>query len=99
MTRAPWREKVPFAGIQIIGARIAGKVDLENTKLIRPIKSLDSRIEGPIKLTHARTDRSISLDGSLLKEDFDAGSLDGESDLSLANGFQPRQDMILCYGK
>lgn len=35
LTRSPWREAIPFAGIQIKGARIVGEVDLESAKLIR----------------------------------------------------------------
>src|SRR5256885_16682516 len=32
LTRARWREAVPFAGVRIAGARIVGNVDLENAK-------------------------------------------------------------------
>lgn len=39
LTRAPWREAVPFVGIQITGARIKGNIHLENAKLIRPTTS------------------------------------------------------------
>ena len=83
LTRAPWRESVPFAGVQINGARIVGDVDLENAKLIRPIEIVYSRIEGAINLTHARTDSLILLASSLMIGDFAAASLHFESDLSL----------------
>jgi hypothetical protein len=63
LTRAPWREQVPFEGIQITGARIVGKIDLENEKLIRAIEIVGSRIEGAITLSHAHTDSLILLDG------------------------------------
>lgn len=43
LTRAPWRDAVPFAGVRIKGARILGDVDLENAKLSRPIEIFDSR--------------------------------------------------------
>jgi hypothetical protein len=86
LTRAPWREAVPIAGVRIKGARIAGDVDFENAKLIRPIAILGSRIEGAIKLSYTRTDSLISLDGSLMVGDFAAKGFHAESDLSLANG-------------
>ena len=76
----------PFAGIQIIGARIVGNVDLENAKLIRSISILSSRIEGEINLVRARTDSLIWLDGSLMNGRFDAFGLHSESDLWLLNG-------------
>ncbi len=59
LTRAPWREAVPFAGVQITGARIQGDIKLENAKLIRSIEISDSRIEGAINLRHAQTDSLI----------------------------------------
>ena len=27
LTKAPWREATPFAGVRIVGARIAGDID------------------------------------------------------------------------
>ncbi len=86
LTRAPWREQVASAGVRITGARIVDNIDLANTKLIRPIEIVASRIEGTINLRHARTDSLILLDGSLMVSIFDAESLHSESDLSLVNG-------------
>jgi hypothetical protein len=86
LTRAPWRDAIPFAGIQIKGARIVGDVDLENAKLIRSISILASRIEGAINLIRARTDSLIWLEGSLMNGSFDASGLHSESDLLLHNG-------------
>jgi hypothetical protein len=86
LTRPPWREAIPFAGIQIKGARIVGDIDLENAKLIRSISILASRIENRINLVRARTDSLIWLEGSLMKDVFDAPSLHSESDLWLRNG-------------
>jgi hypothetical protein len=83
LTRAPWREAVPFAGVRIIGAQIAGDVDLENAKLIRPIEIVGSQVEGAIKLSHARTDSLIMFDGSLMVGDFAADGLHDEIDLYL----------------
>ncbi len=81
LTRSPRREQVPFEGVQITGARIAGKIDLENAKLIRAIEITDSRIEGAINLQHAHTDSLIRLDGSRMDNDFAADGLHAESDL------------------
>jgi hypothetical protein len=86
LTRAPWREAVPFEGVQITGARIVGNVDLENAKLIRPFQSAGNRLEGAIKLSHARTDSAIVLDGSLIAGAVAADGLHAESDLFLRNG-------------
>jgi hypothetical protein len=85
LTRAPWRDAVPFAGIRIAGARIVGDVDLDNAKLIRPVEITSSRIEGAIALDHARTDSLISLAGSLTKGNFVADRLKSGSDVFLGN--------------
>jgi len=83
LTRAPWREAVPFAGVPIVGARVVGDVDLANAKLIRPIAIVYSRIEGEINLLHARTDSVILLADSLMVGDFAANGLHLEGDLLL----------------
>jgi uncharacterized protein YjbI with pentapeptide repeats len=79
----PQQEKVPFAGVQIAGARIVGDVKLEDTKFIRPIKICNSRIEGEFNLDHAQTDSLISLNGSLMIRNFLAEGLVAERDLFL----------------
>jgi hypothetical protein len=99
LTRAPWRDAVPFAGVRITGARIARDVDLANAKLVRPIAIVDSRIEGAIKLSHGRTDGSIMLDGSLMKGDFDADGLHAESDLSMTDGAAFKSEVNLSGAK
>ncbi|MGH6836211.1 MAG: pentapeptide repeat-containing protein [Methylocella sp.] len=86
LTRAPWREAVPFEGVRVTGARITGDVDLGDAKLIRPIELIGSRIEDEITLDHAHTDSVISLDGSRMCCDINAAGLFAERDLSLANG-------------
>jgi uncharacterized protein YjbI with pentapeptide repeats len=86
LTRAPWRDAVPFEGVRIKGARIAGDVDLENAKLIRPIEIFGSRIEGAINLRRARTDSLVWLDGSLMIGTFAADGLHAESKLFLRHG-------------
>jgi hypothetical protein len=86
LTRAPWWEAVPRAGVRVKGARIAGDIDLANAKLIRPIEIFGSRIEDAIDLSLARTDSLIWLEGSLMVGTFDAEGLHSESYLLLRNG-------------
>ena len=86
LTRAPWRELVPVAGVQIAGARIAGDVDLANTTLVRAIILSGSRIEGWFNLNRAHTDSLISLTGSLMAGGFFAHGLHAGSDLALGDG-------------
>ncbi|MCI0601079.1 MAG: hypothetical protein L0Y50_10410 [Beijerinckiaceae bacterium] len=86
LTRKPWQELVPFKGVRITGARIAGDVDLENARLVRLAHISGSRIDGAIKLSHARTDSLILLAGSLMKGPFTADSLRAEGELFLTDG-------------
>ena len=99
LTRSPWREAIPFGGIQIKGARIIGEIDLENAKLTRSIAIFASRIEGAINLIRARTDSLIWLEGSLMNGVFDASSLHSESDLLLRNGSVFRSEVNLNSAK
>jgi hypothetical protein len=99
LTRAPWREAIPFGGIQVIGARIVDDIDLENAKLIRALSVLNSRIEGGINLVRARTDSLIDLEGSLMKGRFEAVGLHSESDLLLSNGTVFKGEVLLAGAK
>src|SRR5262245_27790272 len=99
LTRPPWREAIPLAGIQIKGARTVGELDLENTKLIRSLSILSSRIEDKINLIHARTDSLIWLEGSLMNGIFDAPGLRSESDLWLRGGSVFKKDVNLSGAK
>ncbi len=99
LTRAPWRDAVPYEGVRIGGARIVGDVDLENAKLIRPLVIVASRIEGAINLRRARTDSLISLTGSLMGGDFIAYGLHAESDLYLRNGVAFKRSVGLTGAK
>ena len=96
LTRSPWREAIPSAGVQVKGARIVGDFDLESAKLIRALSVLNSRIEGGINLVRARTDSLIWLDGSLMNGVFDASSLRSESDLWLRNGTVFKSEVLLA---
>ena len=90
---------MPFAGVQISGAWIVGDVDLENAKLIRPIEIINSRVEGAINLSRARTDSLIMFAGSLLTNTFDAVGMQSESDLYLRHGILIKRDMALDGAK
>ena len=99
LTRSPWREAIPSAGVQVKGARIVGDFDLESAKLIRALSVLNSRIEGGINLVRARTDSLIWLEGSLMNGVFDASSLRSESDLWLRNGTVFKSEVLLAGAK
>jgi uncharacterized protein YjbI with pentapeptide repeats len=95
LTRAPWRDAVPFAGVQIIGVRIVGNVDLANAKLIRPVRIVYSRIGGEINLLQARTESPIALIGSLMVGALCGDGLHVESDLFLRYGAIFKSDVRL----
>jgi hypothetical protein len=63
LTHAPWRDEMPFSGVNIIGARILGNIDLENAKINRALLITQSRIENNISLFAARTDTRSSSNG------------------------------------
>jgi hypothetical protein len=86
LTRAPWREAVPFSGVQISGAMITGNLDLENALIVRAIKLADSRLEGDIVLRRAQTDSVLGLQQTFVKGDVEADS------------FQSKSDVLLRYG-
>jgi uncharacterized protein YjbI with pentapeptide repeats len=99
LTQAPWRDAVPFVGIQITGARIVEDVDLEDAKLIRPIWINGSRVEGKFNFRHAQTDSEIAIQGSLVTEDVLADGLHSESDLDLRYGAIFRSEVRLTGAK
>ena len=95
LTKAPWRESTPFAGVRVKGARIVNNLrdpqdlDLENTKLIRSLEINGSRIEATINLAHVHADSFLSFNSSVISNGFEAEGLGSSSDLSL------RDDVIL----
>ena len=99
LTRPPWREAIPFGGIQIVGARIVDNLALENAKLIRAISIVKSRIEGEINLTRARTDSLIRLEGSLMEGRLLATGLHSDTDLLLLNGSVFKNEVALNGAK
>jgi uncharacterized protein YjbI with pentapeptide repeats len=99
LTRLPWRESIPFEGIQIKGARIVEGMDLEHANLDRSLSILASRIEGNINLSHAQTERLIWLEGSLMNGRFDANSLRSKTDLFLREGSVFKDEVTLTNAK
>jgi hypothetical protein len=85
LTKVPWRESVPAAGVRIKGAWIVGIIDLANAKLIRPIEIVESRLDDKLSLRRAKTDSLITLRNSLMVGQFDAPGLRSESGVDLFN--------------
>lgn len=83
LTRASWREQVPFAGVTIIGARIVGDIDLNNATLNRMLLIELCRIENGVNLAAARTDSGIGFIGSRVAGIFNAGLLQSELSVNL----------------
>jgi hypothetical protein len=90
LVRAPWRDAIPYPGVQIDGALIDGNLDLENTRLTREAWLFNSRIEGGILLRRARSDSVIGLVGMFVAGDVTADGLQSTSDVLMtdSSGFQ-----------
>jgi hypothetical protein len=78
LTKVPWRTQVPFAGVQIIGARIVGDINLQNARLDRQLYIDRSRIENDIKLKAVRADSNIVIVGSRVTGAVSADYFHGE---------------------
>jgi len=63
LTKAPWREAMPVAGVRVGNARIEGDVNLENATVVRAIKIWSSWIGGEVNLMRARTESLIHITG------------------------------------
>lgn len=81
LTREPWRSQIPAAGVNIMGARIADPIDLENATLNRVLSVTRSRIEDAINLNRTRTDSIISLDQSRVGGSFSVNEFRSDSSL------------------
>jgi hypothetical protein len=83
LTRAPFHDQVPFAGVNIIGARVDGDINLRNAKLIRSVSIEQSRIQNNINLDAVRTDSTIAFIASRIAGEFSAKHLRAEHTLIL----------------
>jgi hypothetical protein len=97
LTRAPWQQQVSFAGVNIVGARIEGYIDLQHAKLERPLFIGQCRVENNINLDGARTSNLIGFVSSRVRGNFNANQLHGEK-LDLQNS-QFKQDVGLSGAK
>jgi hypothetical protein len=75
LVHAPWRAQVQTAGVNIIGAKIVGDINLRYTTLNRALILDKCRIESNVDLTGARTDSVVYITGSRLVGIFDAAEL------------------------
>jgi uncharacterized protein YjbI with pentapeptide repeats len=98
LTREPWHSQIPLAGVNIVGARIEGNIDLINAGLNRLLSITRSRIERDVNLNRARTDSLIVLDGSRVAGDVWADQLRSESSLWLRSAILKRRTW-LAYGE
>jgi hypothetical protein len=98
LTRPTWGEKVPVAGVHIVGARIVGDIALTNARVNRELWIEKSRIESKIALDGARTNSPISFDSSHVSGTLSASQFYGERSLSfLDTKFE--QDVLLDHAK
>ena len=97
LARSPLRDAVPYAGVDIRGARIVGDVDLAFAKLDRPLEITNSRIEGAISFRYARAEHVVNLSGSFIAGPLDVSTFHSESDVSLAGTTISKADLFLDY--
>jgi hypothetical protein len=68
LTRSPLRGALTYKGLEILGAKIVGDVDLSSSNLDWPLGIRDSRFEGAISLSHAAAEKVIDLSGSSFRD-------------------------------
>lgn len=83
-TQADRSAHLPFAGVQIVGARITGDINLSNAALDRALILDHCRVDGAVSLDDAHTNSAIRILHSKLNGAFSAEAL--RSDLSLEFG-------------
>jgi hypothetical protein len=98
LTQPVWGEKVPMAGVHIVGARIVGDIALTNARVNRELWIEKSRIESKIVLDGARTNSPISFDSSHVSGTLSASQFHDERSLSLLKT-KFEQDVLLDFAK
>ncbi len=83
LTQSPLRDILTFKGVTIIGAKVAGIIDLKFAKLTVPIVIANSRIDGSI-FSYADAKSLIDLSGSSIAGPLEAEALHSKSDVVLA---------------
>lgn len=98
LTKASWRDQVPFSGVHIIGARIAGDIDLYNARVERELFVERSRIENDVKLEGMGTDSNIRIIGSRVAGGFFAEQMHSKLSVDL-KGTKFKQRVHLSSAK
>ena len=98
LTQPAWGEKVPMAGVHIVGAKIVGDIALTNARVNRELWIEKSRIESKIVLDGARTNSPISFNSSHVSGTLSASQFHDERSLSLLNT-KFEQDVLLDFAK
>lgn len=83
LTGAPWSKDVPFPGVHIVGARIAGDINLQRAALERPLIIEACRIDANVILDEVRTKTAIEFVNSSIAGTFSAEQLRSELSLVL----------------
>jgi len=94
LTRARWRNEIPFAGVHIVGARVVGDIDFLNARLDRALVIEGSRIENSIILDSAHSDSNLGVIGSRVAGAVRARQFHGELSLFL-RASEVKQDVWL----
>src|SRR5260370_32592896 len=98
LTQPAWGEKIPVAGVHIVGARIVGDIALTNARVNRELWIEKSRIESKILLDGAPTNSPISFDSSHVSGTLSASQFHDERSLSLLNT-KFEQHVMLDFAK
>jgi len=98
LTRLPWREQVPIAGVAIVGAQVEGDINFRYARLNRALIVKRCRIENDVILYAARTDSVIDFVESRIAGTFNATSLHSELPLNLSDS-EFKQPMWLSFAK
>ena len=94
LTRDPWRGQVPFFGVHIIGAQIAGDINLASAEVTRNLLIGQSRVDSTIHLAGTRTTGIVEIDRSVVSGDLDAAQFRSSMSLVLA-GSEFKRDISL----
>jgi hypothetical protein len=98
LNRSPWRQQVTPFGIDIVGARIEGVIDLSYARLSQPLSLVGCRIENDIDLSSMKTDSIVTFVRSHVAGQFYATKLRSDTSLSL-NDSNFKQSIFLSWAK
>jgi hypothetical protein len=75
LTQEPWRGAIHHRGFRLVGAWVAGALNLSVARVAAEIWMDESRFEEAVRLERARFDGLLSFDGSTFEQGFSGGSL------------------------